>query len=204
MQKQLSIVTAIGLVLSSTHMASADALNDNHVVWDSNGHAVHSKVSGECVRTKWESGQDICAPQVAAVPVERTVLSSTEKTVYFEFDSAVLTPEARQQLDTVAQTLRGAKDVKDADIVGFADRIGSTPYNKDLSRRRAEAVKNYLAQRGYVNSQVAETRGLGEAQPTTTCDPALSRNQQINCLSPDRRVEVELKYLDTERVSSAQ
>src|SRR5690606_4708796 len=120
-------------------------------------------------------------------------LESAEKTVYFDFDSSELTHEAQARLDSMAQALREAQDVRSADIVGYADRIGSTSYNTALSKQRAETVKAYLASRGYLNTRVAEVRGLGEAHPVSNCNREESRAKLINCLSPDRRVEVEIQ-----------
>lgn len=202
----LSMSAAAILLLGASQVAFAGpaGMLDNKVVRDSNGHVVRSIAHGTCVRTDWEAGANVCGPQVAEVSQIRTILSTEDRTVYFPFDSAVLTEDAKKRLDMVAQRLRDAGDVKDADIVGFADRIGNSSYNDDLSRRRAEAVKNYLARRGYLNTNVADVRALGETQSVTVCDTSLPRNQEIACLSPDRRVEVEVQYLDTYRVTQAQ
>lgn len=198
--------TAMLLFLGVSQAASAQAgggLQNNKVVRDSSGHVVRSIAHGTCVRTEWEAGMNPCGSEQVQLSQVRTILSTDDRTVYFPFDSAVLTEDAKRRLDLVAERLRGADDVKDADIVGFADRIGTSSYNDDLSRRRAEAVKNYLAQRGYLNTNIADVRGLGETQSVTTCDQSLPRNQEIACLSADRRVEVEVQYLDSYRVSDA-
>lgn len=198
-------------ILPMSSAFAVGGLDDNKVVGTKEGRVVYSMLSGECVRTKWEAGKDPCAPEPRKLvqappprPVERTVLSSEEKTVYFNFDSAKLTPEAQQQLDGVARKLSTARDIRSADIVGFADRIGSANYNQRLSQKRAETVKDYLAQRGYLNTRVAEVRGLGESKSVTNCDTTMPRANQIACLSADRRVEVEVQYLDAQRLSRAQ
>lgn len=183
--------------------AMADALSDNKVVRSTGGDIVRSTAFGTCVRSKWESGSDACAPAPQKVAttkiVERTVLSKAEKTVYFGFDDSGLSPQAQSNLDGIALKLKQAKDVQGAEIVGYADRKGSFSYNKSLSEHRAQAVKDYLAQQGYLNTRVAEVRGLSEANPVTDCPTGLSRAEEINCLSPDRRVEVEIRYTDTQR-----
>lgn len=193
---QFYIATVSALLLSVS--AHAQTTDHRDVVRDRHDQVVRSTLFGTCVRTQWNVGADACAPaqEEARKPIPRTILTSAERTVYFEFNKSTLTPEAQRNLSSVAQKLREAKDVHSAQIVGYADRIGSSAYNLQLSKQRAERVKDYLAQQGYLNTRVAEVRGLGESQPVTSCDPNLPREQAIQCLSRDRRVEVEVQYLD--------
>lgn len=200
----LTATLSLVMLLGTTTMAYADSLDDNKVVRDSRGNIVRSYEHGTCARTKWEEGSNPCAvapthiAQPAPKPVERTVLSQEQKTVYFGFDSAALTSDAENQLNDVATVLQGAKDVQSADIVGYADSMGNAAYNTALSRKRAQAVKDYLAERGYLNTQVANVRGVGESVSVTQCDSSMKRDERIACLSADRRVEIEVKYVTTE------
>ena len=114
--------------------------------------------------------------------------------MYFGFNLASLSPEMKQKLDTLANTLMSASNVKGARIVGYADRIGNPGYNEKLSKKRAENVKQYLIAKGLINTQVADTRWLGSSTPTTDCPANLKRADLLNCLQPDRRVEVEIDY----------
>ena len=192
----LASVAAVTFAFTA-QMASAGDLDSKKVVVDSRNNVVLNTAFRTCVRFDWEEGKDVCAPEQPAqapAPVERTVLRKNEKVVYFEFDSATLTEEGKRNLNNVAKALKGAKDVQSAKIVGYADRIGSTGYNEELSKRRANAVQDYLAAQGYFNTSIAEVRAVGESQPSTTCDSKVAKNEQISCLSPDRRVEVEILY----------
>lgn len=209
----LGSLAAIALMCSSP-LSYAGGLDDNKVLRDSNGHIVRSFAYGTCVRSKWEGGVNPCAPapKIAAVapapkPVPQTytqtTLSTADRTVYFAFDSATIMPEAKDKLDSMAVTLKNASDVKGAKIVGYADRKGTASYNQKLSKERAEAVKNYLAQQGYVNTQLADVRSAGESAPIADCSNAMQRDHEIECLSPDRRVEVEVQYSNTQHYSQA-
>ena len=79
---------------------------------------------------------------------------------------------------------------------GHADRIGKEDANQKLSEARATAVKDYLD--GKVATQSIEVAGKGEADPVTgaACDrmgPERRSNRKlVDCLQPDRRVEIEV------------
>jgi len=42
---------------------------------------------------------------------------------------------------------------------------------------------------------------VGESQPSADCGTGMPRAKEISCLAPDRKVEVELKYVDTVKVT---
>lgn len=115
----------------------------------------------------------------------------------FDFDKAVLRPEAKEMLDELVSTLQGATyDVILA--VGHADQIGSDSYNQKLSAQRANSVKDYLVSKGIASDRVY-AEGKGESDPivqVTECPgpKQLSRTNTslIKCLQPNRRVDVEV------------
>jgi OOP family OmpA-OmpF porin len=93
--------------------------------------------------------------------------------------------------------LKSDKEIKSVSIVGYADRIGSAAYNEKLSRKRAVSVKDYLAKQGYTNASVTKVRWVGKTKPSTNCAAGSPRASLIECLSPDRKVEVEVNYTKT-------
>jgi len=137
------------------------------------------------------------APLAAAAPapvvIEKITLSTD---VLFEFNKADLKPAGQQKLDELAKNAQGA-NVDKVVLVGHADRIGSEEYNKELSEQRAQAVADYLAQKG-VDSSRLQVEGKGKSAPITgnECDkmgPENNKNAKlIACLQPDRRVDAEL------------
>lgn len=186
-------------LLASTAFSGAHAADVRKVVRDTHNNIVVNTFEN-CVRTDWAGGRDACGAIAAAPAPQVSVETNVEKmaldqrTVYFEFDKSNLTPEARKRLDALASNLKSDENVREASIVGYADRIGDTDYNDRLSQKRANAVNDYLASRGVINTRVTETRWFGESNPTTTCEEGLDRNQLIACLAKDRRVEVEVDY----------
>lgn len=205
--KALGTLTLATSLFFSTSLIAADSLTNNNVVRAKDGEIIRSIESGTCVRTKWEHGSDECAlPAKMAEKQEqrqqfRGTLEAQERSVYFGFNQSTLTPEAMRALDGLSEKLRNASDISSTEIIGFADRIGYHRDNQALSMQRAQAVKNYLASRGYLKTRVAGVHGVGESQPATNCSDNMSRNQTINCLSPDRRVEVKVHYTDIQPVA---
>jgi OOP family OmpA-OmpF porin len=127
------------------------------------------------------------------VVIEKITLSTD---VLFAFNKADLLPGGQQRLDELAKSAQGA-NVDQVVLVGHADRIGSEEYNQDLSEKRAQAVADYLAQKG-VDSSRLQVEGRGKSEPITGNECAKmgaesNKNQKlIACLQPDRRVDAEL------------
>ena len=131
----------------------------------------------------------VTAPPAPPPIIEQISLSSD---VLFEFNRAELRSSGQQKLDEIADRLKGA-NVQLINTIGHADRIGSDDYNKQLSEKRAAAVKEYLAQKGVDQGKV-RSEGRGESQPVTgdQCK-GLSGPKLISCLQPDRRVDIEVR-----------
>jgi OOP family OmpA-OmpF porin len=83
--------------------------------------------------------------------------------VFFDFDRAQVTDAARQTLNTVAQDLRGG-GIGSVNVVGHTDTVGPNGYNDELSRRRAQAVRDMLVQAGVDPGRIV-TAGVGQGQP---------------------------------------
>ncbi|MDI5933084.1 OmpA family protein [Halomonas kalidii] len=119
-------------------------------------------------------------PAPAPEPEFEPVVLSSE--VNFEFDRAALLPQAEMTLDEVAHRLRENPDLR-VKIEGHTDSVGSNEYNQDLSRRRAESVRNYLMSQGIAGNRMTAT-GYGEERPVATNDTdegrALNRRVEID------------------------
>ena len=83
--------------------------------------------------------------------------------VFFGWDSAELTPEARSVVQAAAQSARESRITR-IELTGHADRSGSDAYNMGLSQRRADAVKTELTRLGVGAGQIG-TAARGESQP---------------------------------------
>jgi outer membrane protein OmpA-like peptidoglycan-associated protein len=99
----------------------------------------------------------------------------------YDFDSEVLRPEARTNLQELAKSLDQYPGT-DLLIVGHTDQVGTAEYNQALSERRSRAAATYLVSQNVSGSRI-QTRGLGETEPVQTNDTEAGR-------SANRRVEV--------------
>ncbi|NMG46440.1 OmpA family protein [Aromatoleum toluvorans] len=132
------------------------------------------------------------APAPAPTPKPTADKIKLSADALFDFDKAVLKAEGKTKLDDLAGKAKGIK-LEVILAVGHTDRLGSDSYNQKLSERRANAVKTYLVSKGIEANRIY-TEGKGERQPVTgkTCSDKLGRKKLIECLQPDRRVEIEL------------
>lgn len=110
---------------------------------------------------------------------ERIVLEN----ILFEFDQAVINESSKPQLSDLVGYLK-SNDKYHIEILGHADSKGSDQYNLQLSQARADAIKDYLKQKGIEGSRI-NTLGLGSAFPVLNNDTAKNRN--VN-----RRVEIKI------------
>ncbi len=103
--------------------------------------------------------------------------------IYFEYDQAELSSEARAVLDAKVPAL-SANDGVRLRVSGHTDSRGSDEYNLALGQRRAAAAKRYLTQRGIAESRM-EVVSFGEEQPSAT-------GEDESSWSRNRRAEFEL------------
>lgn len=101
--------------------------------------------------------------------------------VLFDTAQATLKAGAASTIDRLAQFMRDYPD-RQVMVEGHTDSRGEEEFNRDLSERRAAAVRNALVERG-IELQRISTVGLGEAYPVAGNDSAAGMQQ-------NRRVEI--------------
>jgi len=136
------------------------------------------------------------APATVAAPAPVSEKIKLAADTLFDFDKAVLLPAGKAKLDELAAKSKGLK-LEVILAVGHTDRLGSDAYNQKLSEKRAAAVKTYLVSKG-VEANRVYTEGKGKKQPVTgnKCMKMGKENgsnkKLVECLQPDRRVEIEV------------
>jgi OOP family OmpA-OmpF porin len=112
----------------------------------------------------------------------------TTVTVPFKFDQSGLTSQTKQDLDKLAQDIQADKRFFIA-VEGYTDTTGSKAYNESLSRKRADAVVQYLVAKHDVPIYRIHMIGLGVEKPV---DDARTRTARAK----NRRVEVKVFSAD--------
>lgn len=110
--------------------------------------------------------------------------------IFFAFDEETLAPRTARQLAVVAEVLRTDPDRK-LTVSGHADALGSDDYNRELSRKRASTVRDYLIRQG-VNAEQVRLEVAGESRPRRPNETATGEDNPEGRRA-NRRTEI---YLD--------
>jgi outer membrane protein OmpA-like peptidoglycan-associated protein len=107
-------------------------------------------------------------------------ISSVNLAVRFEYDSARLTDDAREILDTLARALSSSElRPYRFKIIGYTDASGTDEYNHSLSERRAAAVESYLTGVHGIDISRFETEGFGESRLLFPETPFDAKNRRV-------------------------
>jgi OOP family OmpA-OmpF porin len=118
-------------------------------------------------------------PAVAAAPPSACAGAIRLRGIEFGFDKADVDEAGRAVLDTAIEALSGCGGVR-LRVKGYTDSVGTDEYNRDLSRRRAQAVTEYLAQKGIERDRL-NAEGFGEENPvaTNSTSDGRARNRRV-------------------------
>lgn len=176
-----------------------------HEKWESGwSHAEPYARIAENLAAEARQALDACAAKHAPAPlpeahppVERIVVEkrtlATDALFAFNRDGVeYLVMGGRKKLDALAVELKTWNALERIRLVGHTDHLGSDRYNQKLSRHRAEAIKRYLVSHG-IRAELIDTTGQGEAQPIVQCRVQRSPRGLIECLQPNRRVELTIE-----------
>lgn len=111
--------------------------------------------------------------------------------VLFDFDKYYLSSQGKTELNDVAQKLKNCGS--HVTVTGYTDRLGSVPYNLELSQNRANTVASYLRTQGVNN---VNPIGKGKADQIKACEgypaPVAGKHskEEKDCLRPNRRVVI--------------
>lgn len=107
--------------------------------------------------------------------------TSILRNIYFDYDKATFKTESYSDLNKLESMLRQNPNIK-VEISGHTDSYGHWLYNRNLSQKRAEAVKDFLTKKGIDPRRIKAT-GYGESRPLATNDDE-EEGRELN-----RRVE---------------
>jgi len=107
--------------------------------------------------------------------------TSVLRNIYFDYDKATFKTESYSDLNKLEQMMRQNPNIR-VEIAGHTDSFGHWEYNKALSQRRAEAVKDFLTKKGIDPRRITAV-GYGESRPLASNDDE-QEGRELN-----RRVE---------------
>ena len=189
----LILAIGIGGALMYSQEEDLQVQSAQPVDTDQLSNAFHSSTMGS------ESNTSTVSSSATIIPVSMTkedpqatpASMMEEKEVYFGFDQAVLSDEAKTLLQDQAQQF-GDEQNWNVLVQGHTDEKGSDSYNQALSLRRATVVKEYLANQG-ISTDAIQIEGLGKTE-------AICSESTDACWAQNRRARV--VFLKTEVTAS--
>ncbi len=120
----------------------------------------------------------ISLPRRTSIPSRTPKISTNDRyskpgcvniTVRFDLNSTELVSIAPEVMETIMEYLVTYPQSRLV-VTGHADNVGREAYNMDLSKRRAESVKNYLVEKYNIDEQRMIVKGVGSSQPIADND----------------------------------
>ena len=132
------------------------------------------------VRGSREYSSQPVQPTASQPPPTPAAPPSVTLMITFEFGSAQLKPESIEQVRNLGIALNGKlKDETKLLIEGHTDRKGTRAYNEELSKRRADTVKDYLVKEMGVSADRLETAGKAFSNPANARNPYAAENRRV-------------------------
>ena len=109
---------------------------------------------------------------------------SIDLEVNFEYNSATIGPKATPQVTNLGKALT-SDELKGATLIvaGYTDAKGTDTYNQSLSERRADAVKQFLAEKYGVDAANLVTVGYGKGHLKNQFDPFSADNRRVQVIN---------------------
>lgn len=122
-----------------------------------------------------------CLSAFLLVFISSTILGQTQlsKIIYFDFDDDKISAESKSELLNFKIELASYTE-SHIKIIGHADQDGSDDYNMNLSKKRAESVKEFIATNNFPSTEVSVSY-LGESDLVipTSDSKAKQRNRRV-------------------------
>ena len=178
---------------AQTATANQEAETARHDATSARSEADRAKAEVEQVRKHAEAELDRLNAALGQVAeTQRTalgvVMNLGSDHLKFAFDKAELRPEDRELLSRVAGILLTSQDYT-VSVNGHTDDVGSDDYNQKLSERRAQAVRDYLAQAG-LPPEILSVTGHGKSMPLVkgTSEQARAKNRRVELAIASTRI----------------
>jgi outer membrane protein OmpA-like peptidoglycan-associated protein len=111
-------------------------------------------------------------------------LPQVDLEVFFDYDSAAITPQATPVLQKLGEALSSDKLKGSVFLVaGHTDAKGTDAYNLGLSNARAAAVRGFLIEKFHLDPKQLVAVGFGEEQLKNKDDPLASENRRVQVVN---------------------
>ena len=127
------------------------------------------------------------APQQEVEDIQKRNIANTQQKIdtllksnpiYFEKGSDQITLDSKKILDRIIDIVnKTSEEIERMRIAGHTDASGSATYNKRLSQKRAESVRDYLIEKK-IKVPTLEAVGYGEEKPLTA-NPYAKENRRV-------------------------
>lgn len=135
------------------------------------------------LEARLKDARDTIAKIAAVKDDDRGMVITLQGEVLFKTGKWDLKPGAMAKLDQIADALRGKE--QPMVVYGFTDNVGAVDMNMDLSQKRAQSVRDYLASKG-IPGDLITAEGKGPASP-------VADNTSVEGRAQNRRVEIVVK-----------
>lgn len=130
--------------------------------------------------------KEINLPSVSVRGNDDYSVYGLEEKVLFDTGKSDIKASAGSALNQIVASIGQRYGKNQIQVMGFADSRGDKDYNKDLSEKRAEAVKNWLTTNGKIDASRLSVEPMGEAMPAASNTTAAGRKE-------NRRVEIAVR-----------
>ncbi len=179
---QFNLTSNFAITAEYEHIFNAVEINDGH----------DASYDLFTLGVKYTFGSAAPAPVAPVTTTQRVSETHTlDAGILFPFDGSTLSDEGKQ---AVADIVAGSSELTNTSysVYGYTDRLGSDAYNQTLSEKRANAVAAELSADGVTTFETVEGRGKSNPVTGDQCDSVKGKKALIDCLQPDRRVEVQV------------
>ena len=132
---------------------------------------------------------------IRSFPINDKTSQAESIMLNFSLDSVELSDISKKILNVLGQLMISELKPHSYLIEGHANSLGTSAYNKQISKQRAEAVKHYLLTNFDIAADSLHTSGKGEAEPLDPENPDSSQNQ---------RVQIRVLFIKENRTPAAQ
>lgn len=134
--------------------------------WNGNSLSINEKPQFELAFYSVDNVGNIEKPHIAYIYFDTESIIELEE-IFFDHNSADLSPESIRQLNELVKALKEFPELRIM-LMSHTDSRGTASYNLRLSKQRAESVKSYLVSKGIQGNRL-EAVGYGDTMIRNEC-----------------------------------